>query len=361
MGCNNQFQIFKAWKSYLIVIGTGALLSLSGVAQAGPFVINVDCAGSTACEQAFQRMQDDVNNDLPDADQSTYLKGMSNASVFSVKGNGTDYANDIDLFIFGVGIGAGLDVGDNSFGDLVSGDVDGNQIRGVSIAPSLMLGVNMGIFNLPKWGSFDPNQVKLMANFFTMNLGSFGDDLDGKVTNFGLHARYKVVGPKDFVPRRMVRWTGVDVTTGLEYNSLELKYTQTFQETYADDSNTFEAEIDGTVVAGADVSTTSIPLTVSTGMQLGYVLSLYTGLGLDLNLGSATSLANVDAVIRQSGGPIEGTGTLDLGDKDGPSTFLTRGFIGLQFNFPIVKIYTQLDRSFNEDLYAVNAGLRFTW
>lgn len=341
----------------------------------GPFRLNFDCSPfnasasiETACNNAFNQMQNEINNDLPDADQSSYLRGMGNASVMSMKANGVDYANDIDLFIVGVSVGAGLDVGDNSFGDFTSGDVDGNQIRGIGIAPSLMVGVNLGIFNLPNLSFIEFDRMKLMANFFSMNLGTFGDDLDGKVNNFGIHARYRIIDEKDFVPGRMVRWSGVDITTGLEYNSLRLSYIQNFEESFEDDNGDFSADIDGTVTAGADLSTTSIPIAVSTSLQLGYFLTTYTGLGLDINFGSATSIANVDADIVGSpsatlpGNPtVDAEGVLDLGDKGSPSSLLTRGFIGFQLNFPVVKLYAQLDKSFNENLYAINGGLRLTW
>lgn len=343
------------------VLGLFIFSFLASEALAGPFrIVDRSCPAGfeTQCNDAFDELEVRVNNDLPDADQSTYLKGMSNSSVMSMKANGVDYANDIDLFVVGVSVGAGIDVGNNSFSDFTSGDVDGNQIRGIGIAPSLMVGTNLGLFNLPKMGFFDPSRVRLMANFFTMNIGSFGDDLDGKVTNLGFHARYRVFEPKSFVPGGLLRWNGLDVTTGLEYSSLDLKYIQTFKE--EEEVDGFDVEIDGTVTAGADVSTTSIPIVVSTGMQLGYILTTYTGFGFDINLGSATSLAEVNADITGDAGA-EGTGELNLGDKDGPTSIFTRGFVGFQLNFPIIKLYAQLDKSFNESVYGINGGLRLTW
>lgn len=334
------------------------LASLSFSLHARPFRISVDCAGSAECDAAFAELERRVNADLPDADQSTYLKGMSNASVFSLKAGGVDYANDIDVFIVGLSVGAGVDVGDNSFSDLRSGDIDGNQLRGIGLAPTLMVGVNLGMFNLSKWRYFDPNNIKLMANFFTYDLGGFSDDLEGRTNNIGLHARYRIYPAKDILPARMFRWGGVDVTTGFEYNSLKLQYNQKFDEDYEESG--FTAEIDGVVTAGADISTFSIPVTVSTSAQLAYILTLYTGLGVDINFGSADSIARVDADIEGTGS-IQGRGRLNLGESDGPSTLLSRGFFGFQINLAMLKLYAQLDRSFNEDLYAVNGGIRLTW
>lgn len=341
--------------SAVFVLATEAFAS-------GPFrIINRNCSTSgnpSACNALFNEVEKEVNKDLPDADASTYLKGMANASVMSAKGVGTDYANDIDLFIFGVGVGIGADVGSNSFSDLVGGDVDNNQVRGVSFAPSIMFGLNLGVFDMPKWSFLDLNKVKLMGNFFTMKLDSFDDDLDGKVTNFGIHARYRIIDPVDIVPGRMVRWNGVDITTGFEYNSLDLRYLSRFDDQEIEvDGQT--ATIDGTVRVGADVSSASIPVVASTGVQLGYILTTYGGLGVDLNLGSSKSLASLDADIDAGG--FEGDGVLDLGQKDSPSALTGRAFFGLQLNLSVVKLYAQLDKGFSSGLYAANAGLRLTW
>jgi hypothetical protein len=346
-----------------------AILSASAVA--GPFTLTRSCGGNTsgpafdACNRVLTDLERRVNSDLPEADASNYLKGMANASVMSLKGGSTDYANDIDLFVFGASVGIGADVGSNSFSDLVGGDVDGNQVRGVGFAPSILAGVNLGIFKLPTFGWFDPNNVKLMLNFFSMSLDSFATDLTGKSSNFGISARYRIVEPIDFVPRRMVRWNGVDLTTGLQFNTLDLKYSQKFDNEQVEVDDDGSASIDGTVVVGAKVSTTSIPIVASTSMQLGYILTTYGGLGFDLNMGSAKSQASLEGTTVT--GNIDGLGaitedaSLNLGDKDSPSSLTGRMFFGVQFNLSVVKIYAQLDKGFSSGLYAANAGLRVTW
>lgn len=352
-------------------------------AFAGPFVVNENCAAAvngagipdaairaqliSNCQQAFQNMETEVNRKLPEADQSTYLKGMANSSVMAVKGSGVDYANEIELFVVGMSVGAGVDVGDNSFSSFRKGDVDSEQLRGFGVAPSLMVGLNLGIFDLPTRKHFDPNRIKLMLNFFSLNLSQFSDTISGKVTNIGVHGRYRLIDHRDIVPRGIVRWNGVDLTTGIVRNSLKIQFNQKFEDTFTDGDDQFTASIDGLVVAGADITTTAIPVMVTTGIQLGYVFTLYGGLGVDINLGSAKSLATVNADINAtspdlpSGTEVEGEGVLDLGDKGKPTTLFARGLFGVQINIPVLKIYAQLEKALNESVYGLNTGIRLTW
>lgn len=337
-----------------------ALTTLASMpTYAGLFKVNcsgINCNNANV-RQAIAELENEVNSNLPDADASSYLKGMANSSVMANKSNGVDYANDIDLFVVGVGVSAGADIGDQSFGDVLGGDVDANQLRGVGIQPALMVGINMGMFDLGSEGFIDFNKLKVFANFFTYELDQ--SDIKGDIFNFGLHARYKYIDPISFIPGRLLYWTGVDITTGFEYSKLDVKYTTTEEETYS--SGGVTATIDGDVTAGAKVSTISVPVAISTGLQLGYALSTYVGLGADLNFGSAKGKANVDADIDDNQPGTELTGNLDIGEDDKPDFLTPRGFVGLQVNVPFVKVYAQLDRQFTEDVWGVGAGLRITW
>ncbi len=338
-------------------------LALPFYAEAGLF--KVTCNGSAAncsdpnLQQAIRDLETAVNKDLPDADASTYLKGMANSSVMANKSNGVDYANDIDLFVVGIGVGLGADVGNNSLGDLIGGDVDANQLRGVGIQPALMVGLDMGIFDIGEIGFIDFNKMKVFANFFTYELDQ--SDIKGDIFNFGLHARYKYIDPISVVPGRMLYWTGLDIITGFEYSKLDVSYSTRQSGTYT--SGSTSATVDGLITAGAKVSTISIPVEVSTGVQLGYVFSTYAGLGADINFGKAEGKARSDANISTSGAPpgTTLTGTIDEGQDDNPDTITPRAFAGIQFNVPFVRIYAQLDRQLTGDVWGAGAGVRITW
>ena len=343
-----------------LLLGFTILASSLTINTTQAALFSITCNSGTAVCNAIEpvrlKMENDINADLPDADASNYLKGMANASVMSNKANGTDYADDIDVFVVGVGVGLGADVGNNSFGDLIGGDIDGEQLRGIGVQPSLLVGLNLGLFNLPMWGEFDPNKVKVFLNFFTYDKNDA--EVTAELTNFGVHFRYKFYDPVAVLPGKLVHWTGVDISTGFEYSKLNLAYTTSKSTTYTEGA--FNATITGNLLVGAEVTTMSIPVEVSTGVQLGYVLSLYTGLGADLNFGSAEAKANVNAPITASNGASL-TGALDLGQEASPTTITPRGFFGFQINVPFVKLYVQLDKMLAESAYGLGTGVRVTW
>jgi len=338
------------------------LCLLPTLSLAGPFQISLNsCTGgcdNAAVQTLITSLENEVNSDLPDADQATYLKGMANASVMSTKGTGTDYANDIDVFLVGAGFNAGVDLGNQSFGDLLGGDVDGNQVRGVGLAPSLLIGFGMGVLPI-KWKIV--KRSKIFVNFFSYDTGDPGDDLQAEMSNFGFHIRTKLITPRVFVPLGMLQWGGLDVHLGFDHSSLTLKYTEAFNDTTTDGTNTINYT--GIAVAGAEVSTSSIPIEVSTSFQMGYVFTLYGGMGMDFNFGSAKSIASVDSdvTISPGAGSATGTATMDLGQEDSPSAVTVRTFGGLQFNIPLLKIYAHVDKALGKSLYGVHAGLKLTF
>ena len=329
---------------------------------AGPFQITLDsCTGgcdNAAIQTLISQLENEVNNDLPDADQATYLQGMANASVMSTKGTGTDYANDIDVFLVGLGFNAGIDLGSQSFGDLIGGDVDGNQVRGVGLAPSLLVGFGMGVLPI-KWKIV--KRSKVFVNFFSYETGEPGDDLQAEMRNFGFHIKTKIITPRVFIPMGILKWGGIDIHFGYDYSNLTLRYTQAFNDTTTDGSNTIN--YNGTAVAGAEVSTSSIPFEVSTNFQLGYVFTLYGGMGLDFNFGSAKSIASVDSSVNITpvAGSATGTATMDLGQEDNPSALTFRTFGGIQFNIPLLKVYAHVDKALGKSLYGVHAGFKLTF
>ncbi|MBT5093165.1 MAG: hypothetical protein HOM21_02910, partial [Halobacteriovoraceae bacterium] len=296
-------------------------------------------------------LEDEVNKDLPDADQSSYLKGMSNAGVAAVKGLGADYASNINLFVVGASVGIGADVGNNSMGDLISGDVKSNQFRGFGVNTSVLVGLNLGIFGDELWG-YDLDDFTGFINFMKVGAPK-KNGLEADVTAFGMHLQYKYIQPKSVVAG-ILQWGGVDFTSGFDYAGMDLSFTKSMSKTVSVAGN--DGTFDGTAKVGAEVSTISIPFEVSSNVRLLYLLTLYGGLGADLAFGGAKSIANVTGNISVPGG--SGTANLDLGSEEGP-TFLTgRAFAGFQLNLWALRVYAQVNNGFTNDTVSVNVGLK---
>ncbi len=336
-----------------------ALFLLSLSLQAGLFQIT--CTGTCPSQilELARQIENDINDDLPDANASTYLTGMANANVLSGKHIGTDYANDINAFIVALGLGTGLDLGNQKFGDVLSGDVEGNQIRGVGIQPSALLGINLGLFDLPSIGPVDLKRLKVFLNIGAYDKKS--DSLSFKTKNFGIHFRYKWKDPIMTVPGRMLYWTGVDFTTGFESQSLELTIAEAQNQSFT--YGIYTATVSGTVRAGVKSQTMSIPFEISTGVQLGYIFTLYGGAGVDYNTGSAEATVGSVAPINLNPNVATLTGSLNLGQKSSPDAFGARLFTGLQFNLPFLKVANiQLDNDLVNKTWAIGLrALAITW
>ncbi len=203
---------------YKALLFTLALILSSELAAQ---LFEVVCSGT--CDpvslELKRQIESSVNENLPETDAGTYLKGVANASALAQGQVGIDHANDIDVFLFGPSLGAGVDVGDYELGDLLSGDVKGKNLRGLGVAPSLLLGLGfptLGLKNYKKW--------KLFLNFGHLNLSPKKTNI--KMMNFGLHVRYQLFAPTSFYSPYLLRWNGLHIATGVRSQTLSVDYTE---------------------------------------------------------------------------------------------------------------------------------------
>jgi hypothetical protein len=361
-----------------------ALLVICSTSFAGLFSINNrSCTGCSTAEQtalyaAFDALETEINsNGLPDTSDATkYLNGMANASVMSGKSLGTDYGNPVDLFVVGLGLGIGADLGNNGLSDLTGGKVEGSEVNGIAVNAGLMVGIDMGIFPLPSFGFFNFEDLDLFVNFGSFEKKGFDistkDNVKGdfEFSNFGLHARYHLMHEKAFFPAGLLKWGGLFVTTGIERNSMKLEATKTItsesKEVTTSGITATGTFTNGTVKFGAESSSTSIPVEISTNLQYLYVFTTYMGLGFDMNTGESTGIANVTGDVSASisaggSGTAAGTGEVGLSKTGEADAAWGRFFIGQQINIPLVKLYVQLDKAMGNGYYSIGTGLRVTW
>jgi len=327
-----------------------ALFSLN--TRAGLFKI-INRTGT--CAQACDVLENEVNNNLPDADQSNYLKGMANAGVISQRGLGADYASNIEYMSVSFAAGIGADVGSNSASDLLSGDADYDKIRGVGAGSSVSLSLNGGLFGV-KMGGFDPRRLNVTAYYLAVDAPE-KDGLSGKTSSIGVNFQYKMVPARQAV-LGLFHWGGLDFTTGFERSSTELQFVESLSQTVSQSGAT--ASFQGIATIGAEVTTYNIPVELSSNIRVFHVLSLFSGLGLDLSFGKAKSIANLTGNVNVTGG---GTGeaTLDLGTEDSPSALGFRGFFGAQLNVTAIKLFAMVNKGLGNDRVGLTVGARLAF
>jgi hypothetical protein len=326
---------------------------------------------ATKWDQALSEVEADINKEFPNAENpKALMTGMANSSVMAGKGIGSDYASRMDVVLIGAGIGVGADLEKDSQTD--------SDLSGAGVQGGLIIGTNLGWLKKNKILGLYTNRLNVYFNFLKYDLDrDLGkgekDSLNAKLNSLGFHMSYDLVKGNG---SKWLGWGGVKVHTGYERNSTKLTFTSTISEELNEDVGggaTVTGKIEGKPAASISVATQSIPLEVSTNVQLLYVLSLYTGLGVDFNFGSAKGAGALNASESPLRYDPDGTGPTP--DQDGPTvqaeadidgkgsvdSVLTRAFVGAQINLPYMNIFVQADKAFGSELVGATAGVRFVY
>lgn len=349
-----------------VVAGLG-LYSTDSSAQL--FKLNVTQCGSLNATQCnllkaeIVNVQNEINKDFPSTENPKRLmQGMANSSVMAGKGIGSDYASRMQVFMIGAGVGVGADLEKDKQTD--------SDLSGVGVQGGIVIGTNLGWMDTEKILGLYTDRLNLYANYLGYNLDrKMGtgdkDSIDAKLKSFGFHASYDLVKPKG---SNLLRWGGIKVHTGYEYNTTKVTFASTLNEQV--NTTVSGANVSGTITgrpkASINVATQSIPVEVSTNVQLLYLVSLYTGLGVDFNFGQAKSKGNLNAdeSTLNVGGVDTGTrvqADANVNGNGSVDSVLTRGFAGVQFNLPYMNIFAQVDKAFGSELIGGTAGVRFVY
>jgi hypothetical protein len=324
----------------------------------------LNAAEQAVFEQALRDAETEINKDFPSTeDPKRLMQGMANSSVMAGKGIGNDYASNMDVFLIGGGVGVGADLEKDKTSD--------SDLSGVGVQGGLIIGTNLAWMDTQKILGLDTNKLAVYVNYLGYNLDrKLGDDdgesLKAKMKSIGFHVRYNWVSGAG---NKLFGWGGVKVHTGYEYNTTKFVLSSSLSEDINEDvggGQTVSGTITGKPSALIDVATQSIPLEISTDVQLLYILSLYTGLGVDFNFGQAKGSGNLNAdptTLTYSGGGgnpvvqaesnIDGKGRVD--------SILTRGFFGVQINLPFLRVFVQADKAFGNELVGATAGVRLVY
>ncbi|MDA8793887.1 hypothetical protein N9N67_11620 [Bacteriovoracaceae bacterium] len=307
----------------------------------------------------FDQLETELNSGELDLDQTDFVRGMGGANILAGKGQGTDYANHFDLFLISASTGFGIDTGDNEFDELDEG-VPG----GISILPNIAIGLPGALFKLDKTDFF----FNFTSGDITSVLeGSLSEDLviSGEASGFGFHIRHQLMPKVDVVPFGVLRWGGVFIHAGIVKSELDLEMTlELDDETVTDDDADATASFtNAEATLGAISNTQSIPIEVSTYVQLMYIMTFYTGFGIDFNSGYAESTAEIEGDINATatGGTGSGTAEIEVGDKENVESSNTRSFVGFQFNLPLLKVFAEVNKKSGKNAVGLNFGLKATW
>lgn len=359
----------------LVILSFG-LYATSSSAQI--FKLNVTNYGGLSGNQAFvdfvnaeiKKIEDDINKDLPSAPPERLMEGMANSSVMAGKGIAGDYASNMSVFLIGAGVGAGADLAKDKNTD--------SDLSGVGVAPGALIGFNLGFMDATHFLGMETNRLNLYLNFMSFKKENYEvNDEPGKesyadldTTALGFRLRYDWIKGNG---SKLLGWGGVKFHFGYEYNKANINFRSKINESVNSTASTNE-QISGTITGDPEakiaVTTHSIPLELSTDVQLLYILSIFGGVGVDYNMGEAKGAGSLNAgpsSVSCTGGSCPGgttiqvqpTANIDATGKVNPFTY--RGFAGVQINLPYIRIYGQVNKAIGNDLIGANAGVRFVF
>jgi hypothetical protein len=278
-------------------------------------------------------------NDVPG-----FLRAFTDATAFSQRGLAVDYVSVPSSFIIGLGGNVAV-----SSKDILDKDA---PTAGAAANLGLMLGANLAGSGFPRWTVF--------GNGF-YNSGST-DRLSGHLTSVGGHAQVKLIQPAaDKGVARAFRWTGIDVTSGIEYTRWTLDANKGLVNTFSvgtgATSTSMKLTSDGKFRLTSNAVT--IPIEVTTGFRVLGILSLYGGAGVDFTAGKSTVDAALNGNVRTTDASNTDVGTATVtatGDNTASPTAL-HALVGAQINLWKLKIFVQSNAS-QTPAASVSFGLR---
>lgn len=351
-----------------LTVGILSLLAFTGSAHATTTCGQSICFNFTPAGLDFlsraglsqAQVQDRLNLELGRFFQTTdtagFVRRFSDSQSFTGKGMGVDYASEATFLEVGVAGSVAMGI-DRTYQPSSTGSGAGFPIKGVGFNASLMGGVSLDPFGVP---------LMVFGNWMRMS-GTYGQ-LDGKLDNWGVHAQLRLFGPSRSASalKMLARWGGIAITTGVDNSHMNLRAGQKIKTdpiNFGDmalDPNT-SIQVDGAVSGQAgfelDMATKTIPLEVTTSLRLLSLVTVYGGVGLDLQIGGGNDL-NVKVSDATITGMVNGT-QANLGTAEveahasaSSSTAKVRGLIGAQVNLFLVRLFAQLNAANTDPVMA---------
>jgi hypothetical protein len=322
-----------------------ALLAIS-VAPAVGFAQEIDVtldartrallgARSSLAEQQIEAELEQQARSLTELDLMELLDEAANAQALVHKSLGNDYASGPDGFMLGASASAAIDPGREIF-------------PGTGAQITLMLGYNFAGLGLPD------------LTIFAHGMGApiTFSRLDGSFYNFGASAQYRLIGPRG---TKMLEWGGLHVTSGVEVSRMRLTVA-------SNDMLDFDTSVAGVDISGDSEGrltlvqhAVSVPLEVTTAVTALYFLTIYGGLGADLDFGGANLSLDVDTTVTAAGTSENASAEAVLEDAGDPDRVTFRVLGGVQANLGPVRLFAQINVRPVDLGMALAAGARVTF
>jgi hypothetical protein len=272
------------------------------------------------------------------------LVSFADTGSFSQRSAGVDYDVDRGDFIVGmtaIGVRTEMALGSES-----------SWLGSSIVNMSTMAGLNLARWSRPRWTVF--------GNGFYQSTTIRG--FVGKLLTLGTHVQYRVLGND---ARSTLRWTGVSLTTGVEYarwtvgESAEAPIDTRFTAEGSDDGVVDRYTIHMSSTGRLDVmsSTITVPAEVTTGIRLFERVGIYGGGGIGLTEGSSTIVARLNSELSYTADRIPVGNALIIGSGSSePTAASVHGLLGVMVHAGRVRVFGQGIKA--SGMSGINIGAR---
>lgn len=275
------------------------------------------------------RIRTNIDEAYGTANVPAFLQSFADATSFSSRGLGVDYASNPSGGVIGVGVnvaGAASDGFDRN---------DENPVGGVAANLAIMAGVNLSGMGHPG--------ITLYGNGFyrkgTLN------ELSGSIMSVGGHIQIKLLDKTGVGSASVLRWSGIDLIGGVEMTRWKLDLEHPFSTDIAvDGQGNTSADLEVTANGNFHLGSTNmtVPIELTTGFRVALLVAFYVGAGADIQMGNADTNLNLTGEIHTKDGARNiGTATAAVSDEHGPTQLAPRALAGVQLNLWKLKVFVQ--------------------
>jgi hypothetical protein len=293
------------------------------------------------------KIKSQVDDEYQTNNVNGFLRSFTDATGFSQRGLGVDYVSVPNSFI--VGVAANAAVASDS---LLTSDQRPTS-GGAAVNFGAMIGLNLGGMDLPRW--------TIYANGFYQTAST--DRLSGTLISAGAHAQVKLISPEDTGgTATVVRWIGLDVTSGVEYTSWSLGagdsgIKNTFDIPSMNNGATTSLTLNSLGTFDLKSNAVTIPVEVTTGLRIALIASIFVGAGVDFTYGKSTVNGNLNGAVTDQNGTNYGTVNIQANGSNTGSPAAGRILGGVQLNLWKLKIFVQGNLS-QTPAASIAAGVR---
>jgi opacity protein-like surface antigen len=283
-------------------------------------------AGETP-QQLSDQIQTQINNEYQANNVNQFLREFTDATGFSNRGLGVDYVSAPHSFMIGFAGAASV-----ASSDVLTGTQ--HPTGGLAANFGVMIGTNLRGWGLPRWTLFGNGWYESGST----------DKLTGHLTSGGAHLQYRLVKPEEDGGSAIVlRWIGIDVTSGIEYTRWTLGIDDSISNNFTLSGGNLNETVtlNSTGKFNLTSQTLTVPIEISTGFRIVELVSVYVGGGVDLTVGKTTVDGDLNGTLTTSDGTNLGTAHITETGSNTGSPAALRALAGVQLNLWKLKVFVQ--------------------